>query len=263
MKRVYIKESKQLAYLKSVATSEFWDEHWDDDNLRETVISCTDSDLIMPVMRRYLPDEKGVILEGGCGRGSYCHCMQLHGYNVVGIDFAEETVRRVNKVVPELDIRLGDVRKLPFGDNSLAGYWSLGVVEHFYRGYDDIVSEMYRTIRPGGYLFITFPYMSPVRNLKARFGSYLTNTPDNIEDVFYQFTLNSNTVIDNLKELGFELVERRPFDGIKGFKDEFRLFRSFLQEIYDGKRYFRFQKLLDRILSLFASHSILLVMKKR
>jgi ubiquinone/menaquinone biosynthesis C-methylase UbiE len=35
----------------------------------------------------------------------------------IGVDFAQQTVAKVNEGVPELDVRVADVRNLPFEDN--------------------------------------------------------------------------------------------------------------------------------------------------
>lgn len=103
----------------------------------------------MKTLRKYLPGEKGIILEGGCGRAQHVYCMKYNGYNAVGVDFAERTVRAVNEAVPELDVRKCDVRNLPFRDGEIAGYWSIGVIEHFWDGYNEILDEMARVIRDG------------------------------------------------------------------------------------------------------------------
>ena len=43
-------------------------------------------------------------------------------------------------------------------------------IEHFIDGYDAILSEMYRVIKEGGYLFLTVPSMSIIRKVKAALG---------------------------------------------------------------------------------------------
>ena len=259
--RIFIKEKKALAYYEKKASSDFWDMHWEINDLKTFIKSCTYSDLIIPRLQKFLPNEKGLILEGGCGRGNYVYCMQHNGYNAVGIDFARKTIEKIKQAVPKLDIRYGDVRSLPFKDNELAGYWSLGVIEHFKEGYTNIIDEMQRTIRPGGYLFLTVPYMSPLRRLKAFFGIYKKKVPDNLKDNFYQYALNHKHVILDFKNKGFTFCEKNPWDGIKGFKDECFLFKKTLQKIYDGKIKFRFTNGLNRFLEKFASHMILIVLR--
>jgi len=46
---------------------------------------------------------------------------------------------------------------MPFEDNSLSGYLSFGVMEHFIEGPKEAMDEMYRVMRPGGVAIITTP----------------------------------------------------------------------------------------------------------
>lgn len=263
--KIYSSQRKSLVFIENKATSEFWDKHWEVDGLRKQIINSKNSWFI-EIMKKYLPGEKGIILEGGCGRSHLVHAIKYQGYNVVGIDFAEKTVMRVNEAVPEIDVRLGDVRKLPFKDGEISGYWSIGVIEHFWEGYDNIINEMKRVIRSGGYLFITFPYMSPLRRLKAFINLYDNKLDKDMLDKFYQFALDPKMVIDDLNGLGFTLKEQVPFDGLKGFKDEVSLLQKPLQKLYDynGTDPFiiKMKKYLDMLFKPLASHCILLVFQK-
>ena len=183
------------------------------------------------------------------------------GYQATGIDFAEQTVARVNAAAPELDVRCGDVRSLPFGDDTFAGYLSLGVIEHFWNGYGPILSEMRRVVRPGGYVFLSVPCMSLLRRAKAAAGMYPTTLPENPEKDFYQFALDRHRVLREVKRAGFHPVEVHRFGGIKGFKDEVRFGRNWLQRLHDGKTRFRFKNALDNQLARFANHMMFVVMR--
>jgi SAM-dependent methyltransferase len=176
-------------------------------------------------------------------------------------------VALLNRVAPELDIRLGDVRELPIEDASLAAYWSLGVIEHFYQGYEGIAMEMARVIRPGGYLFLTFPYMSPLRRLKARLGIYQPYDKHDEPSGFYQFALDAKVVAEDFNKLGFQLVMQKGLSGLKGVKDEVKLVRLPLQSLYDFRgsslivRGFRW--FLDQVMSPVAGHICLMVFRRR
>ena len=220
--------------------------------------------IFIPAVKEYLP-KGSLVLEGGCGRGNLVHALNYHGYQAIGIDFAERTVKKINEAAPELDIRIGDVRNLPIEDDKLDGYISGGVIEHFWDGYDEILSEMARTIKNGGYLFITFPSMSPLRKLKTRFNLYPEANKQDLENQqkkFYQFALSENKVINELQENGFTLLKKKKVDGIKGFKDEVSLFKPILQIIYDGKTFYPLRQILDSVFKQFAFHMSFLIMKK-
>ena len=264
MKKYYLKDLKSLAIFKERATAEFWDEHWKIDNLAEYVRSYRADGIFIPQVMKYLPSG-AKILDGGCGRGQLVHALHFNGFKAIGIDFAERTVNYLNEKVPELDIRFGSVADIPIGDGELDGYISAGVIEHYWDGYDKIISEMSRTIKKGGYLFLSFPYMSPLRKIKVFLKSYSTSEVcklDDLNNIFYQFELNHKRVIKELNKFNFEFIKKMPFDGIKGLKDEINFLKPLLQKIYDGKMFLRSRYYIDVLFRSFASHCVLLIMKR-
>ncbi len=265
--KYFDKENDRLIFIAQNATPDFWDNQWDIKNLDRAIRSGAHERFVSKITRRYiLPTADHRILEGGCGKGNFVYSLRHHGYDAYGVDFAEETVNKINALVPELQVSVADVRKLPFKDIFFDGYWSLGVIEHFYNGYEEITKEMYRVIKPEGYLFLTFPYMSPLRKLKAKLGMYpILENPDVEPAGFYQYALNQKQTIQYFENLGFECVDKRPFEGFKGFKEESspRL-KSFLQKIYDCKSFPC--KIIDYLLSHglapISGHTILIIFKK-
>jgi len=261
----YIQDKNILAQFEEKATSEFWDEHWKTEDLKKYITGFKNDNVFIPTVRKYLP-KGSVILEGGCGRGQLAHALNYHGYKAIGIDFAKKTVNAIKTAVPDLDVRVGDVRKLDINDSNIDGYISAGVIEHFWEGYNEIIKEMARILKPGGYLFITFPSKSPVRKLKATLGLYEKNNFTELEKMkeeFYQFVLNTKDVIEDLKKLGFELVKKKKIGGLKGLKDEVRLLKPILQFIYDSKYLYPLHASLNVLLSPLTNHMTLLVMRKK
>ena len=129
-------------------------------------------------------------------------------------------MKRSLRLYPTLDIRVDDVRKTKFESASFDAYWSLGVIEHFFEGYLPIANEMARLVRPGGYLFLTFPHMSKLRKWKAKRGYFPLLENFSAPKGFYQFALNPSDVIGVFEERGFHLIGQRRIEGFKGIKDE-------------------------------------------
>lgn len=262
--KIYLSDKQALAFYYEKATPEFWDKHWSAADLQTVLRNSRDDRLFIPAVKRYLPKES-VVLEGGCGMGHIVHALQYQGYKAIGVDFAPATIKNIKQAVPELDVRLGDVRALDLPDDSLDGYVSVGVIEHFWDGYEPIVKEMHRTLNIGGFLFVSFPYMSLLRKLKVALRMYPFQKSAALNDQqeqFYQFAFTASKIQADLETLGFELKERLTYDGIKGFKDEVALFKPWLQEIYDRKRGNRLRPHLDKLFKPFAAHMALLVLQK-
>jgi SAM-dependent methyltransferase len=257
MKRFYDKNNERLVFVEQGATPDFWDELWGDDFEKE-VKAVSDDALVVRTTKRFLPPPAKV-LEGGCGRGQYVYALKRNGYDAYGIDYAKETVERINKSFPDLKVYLGDVRKLAFSDGEFDGYWSLGVIEHFYDGYEEIAKEMARVIKSGGHLFLVFPAFSPYRRLKAFFGLYpKLNEVSLDKSSFYQFALHRKRVVANLETLGFELLMAKHTNGFKTIKEE-----SCLSPLTKVPVLSRLIKRLVNPLSFFFGHTVLLVLKKK
>lgn len=267
MKKLFDRQNKRLVFIRGKANSSFWENHWDIDisDFPAKVRQISKYNFVVRITKKYLKPSDGPILEGGCGIGQNVYALTKAGFKCMGIDYTEKTVENIKKYVPEIDVRYGDVRNLEFQDGCFAGYWSLGVIEHSYDGYDDILHEMKRTIAPGGYLFLTFPTMSFLRNLKARIGKYPVFDEANANlSNFYQFALDSSEVKRKFEAHGFKFIKAMNRSGIKGLKDEVSLLQPFLQKIFDGKNLFfkSLNYLLNPFLSPYAGHMKFMVFQK-
>ena len=265
MKKYYDNTHSRIVMIEQAADNAFWDKHWKtDDQSFVKILKNTKHRHILGITKKYLfPGAK--ILEGGCGWGTIVNALHHHGYDVYGIDYAEDTVKKINDHAPELKVQVGDIRRLPFPECFFDGYWSLGVIEHFYDGYDEIASEMMRVLKPNGYLFLTVPTMSLLRKIKARFGLYpqLKNKNESVSN-FFQFVFDPKEVIANFESFGLKLVKTEHCDGVKGLKDEVAIFKRCLQYVYDSQKFpvKVLRRILDMILKCFSNHMCLFIMKK-
>lgn len=264
MKLFYPKKN-QIICLREEASKGFWDDHWDLDEEDIQEIKKIGETFISKITSRYIKDKDKLILEGGSGIGANVSSLTNIGYRCIGVDFAEKTVEKLNIHAPKLDIRVDDVRDLDFVNDKFFGYWSIGVIEHFWDGYKNIALEMKRVLEDGGYLFVSFPYLSPLRRVKVLFNRYKKYEGSQKPKDFYQYIMNAKSVVREFEAIGFDLIKRIPFDGIKGTKDEIRFLERILQKVYDynGDRrlYVTIKKIIDSVLSLFGSHCVLLVFR--
>jgi len=257
------KAKRRLVFAGTNATAAFWDEHWSDRGFERQLMSK--NRFVNHWTSRYLTTGSR-ILEGGCGRGQNVWSLSEQGFDGYGVDYATETVKLINRFAPNLKVLPADVRHLPFPDGFFDGYRSLGVIEHFYEGFSEIIDEAARVIQPGGYLFLTFPHMSALRRLKATFG-YYQELPEGFEPEshgFYQFALVTSDVMKSLEKLGFELVHKSAIDGVKGLKDEVSSLKPTLQRIYDSPKLRTrvLKRLIDTGTWFWAGHMAFLILKR-
>ena len=260
MHSYYDKVNNRIVQVGTKSILGFWDNHW---KTNPVEVYSHKQSFVMPIIKKFL--KKGRILESGCGLGDKVYLLQKEGYEATGIDNAKETVEKVKRIMPSLDIRFADVRQLPFDDEFFDGYLSLGVIEHFYEGYDRVIQETTRVVKKGGFAFVGFPFLCPLRKIKIKRGSYpLWEEKEDLVSSFYQFILDHNKVIDDFSKKGFQIKRLYFCDAVKGMKDEVTFCRRPLQFIY-GKQNFYLKALkhgLSGIFSRFSGHLALVVFRK-
>tara|TARA_Y100001960_G_scaffold329373_1_gene420538 strand:+ start:1597 stop:2397 length:801 start_codon:yes stop_codon:yes gene_type:complete len=258
------KKNNRLVYFINKATNDYWDSHWGDftvDKIKEENIN---NNFCVKHTKNYLPTGSK-ILEGGCGKANNVYALQEYGYDCIGVDFAEKTVARINELVPELNVVKGDVFKLDIKDNSLDGYWSLGVIEHFWDGYDGIATEMSRTIKKDGYLFLTVPTMSNLRKVKAKLGFFPKLHDKEDLESFYQFALDPNSITKNFEKLGFQLENKFFFDASKGIRDEISILRPVFNLLKSGKipKSWFILNIIEKLFASQTGHCVCLILKNK
>jgi len=146
---------------------DLWEENWRAGEFEQGVRFCA-IDPLRPLFEKYLK-RGGLMLEGGCGMGTYVTYYSARGFKVVGLDFAQSALKTLKTRQPHLALCGGDVSKLPFADRTFDLYYSGGVVEHFEGGAEASLLEGRRVLKNDGVMLISVPYFSPLRRLQAPF----------------------------------------------------------------------------------------------
>jgi len=112
-----------------------------------------------------------LVLEAECGTGRFCFWLNRKGVGCVGIDIVPEIIKKAAFYAKERGLPtqfiVADVCNLPLRDESIDGYISLGVVEHFRSTVEVIKAfkECRRTLKRDGRALITIPnILVPLRN---------------------------------------------------------------------------------------------------
>lgn len=120
--------------------------------------------LMMRLLRPRL--DSGVVVDAGCGSGSFSFDMCKAGYRVHAVELSEAFVELVNHKMSrfgnesQLTVQQSSVTELPFEDETFDGGVSGEVLEHVTedQGGDVMaVKELYRVLRPGAACVASVP----------------------------------------------------------------------------------------------------------
>jgi 2-polyprenyl-3-methyl-5-hydroxy-6-metoxy-1,4-benzoquinol methylase len=159
------------------------------------------------------------VLDVGCGEGWFAVELARAGAAVVGIDVAEEPLRRARErgagLCPELDLRLVDADgPWPVDDAGFDVVWAGETIEHV-ADTAGWLSQARRVLRPGGRLLLSTPAHGRLRVLalalsRRAFEAHFDPRADHLR--FY--TRSGLTQL--LSEFGFQAVSVRPAAGPPG-----------------------------------------------
>jgi 2-polyprenyl-6-hydroxyphenyl methylase/3-demethylubiquinone-9 3-methyltransferase len=167
---------------------------------------------------RFLLDRVNVgerVLDVGCGEGRFAAELARAGAHVVGIDVAEEPLRRARARHPELDLRLVDGEgPWDLADASFDVVWAGEVIEHV-ADTAAWLSEVRRVLRSGGSLLVSTPALGRLELMRAAlsrraFAERFDPRGDHLR--FY----SRETLAQLLGEFGFEQIRVRSQAGPPG-----------------------------------------------
>ncbi len=171
----------------------------------------------------------GKTVEAGCGLGRYVFYLSEMGVDIEGVDFSENAIDLLNKWKKlynyNVVFKTGNVTKLEYPDNTLSGYISLGVIEHFIEGPSEALNEAYRVLRPGGVAVITTPNVSfNILNLrfkrglknfvKRMFGKNIAKEP------FFQYWYKPAELKKYVEESGLSVTKYKGADLLFAFYEK-------------------------------------------
>lgn len=198
-------------YTQQRADSSFWSEHWGQYDIA-SLLQWVESSPLTHLLAHYLPS-KGKILEAGCGLGQFVLYFRSKGYEIEGIDFSETAIRICKEFDPSAPVRVGDVRHINVPDGTYQAYISLGVVEHFEEGPDEVLQEARRVLSRDGLLILSVPFINGLRLLFKPIIQYLEERKQRkYQYTFYQYAYSKREIINFLRRNGFEPIAFHPYD---------------------------------------------------
>lgn len=251
--------------IRKPATITFWEHRWKKFNIKKLHNNSKGAEFYVKLTKKFVPKNK-LIIEGGCGLGHIVAALKRANYKVTGFDFSKTTIKKILEVNPDLDVRFGNVKKLPLPDKSVGGYWSLGVIEHFYNGINSAIKEIDRVVEEDGFIFISFPSICPFRRIKIKFNLYKITETKNKPKNFYQYIFDKKTILNKFLNHGYKLVYKKNVNAVDFLKSEIsnekiKIYKKFIKTHILKKIIIRTANLILPHCGLY--HSTLLILKKQ
>ena len=155
------------------------------------------------------------VLDVGCGEGRFGAELARRGAVVVGIDVAEEPLRRARELHPQLDLRVVDGEgpwDLP--DASFDVVWAGEVIEHV-ADTAAWLSEVRRVLRSGGRLLLSTPAHGRVAMLRLALSRRALAEHFDPRGEHLRF-YSRDSLRELLEDFGFQEVEVRAAAGPPG-----------------------------------------------
>ena len=210
---------------------EYWTSRW----------SKIDSDLPMTNVEVYplkyaietAKDEKGKILEAGCGAGRVLRYFHNLGIDIIGVDYIPIAIEKLRQSDPTLKVEVGDITNLQFQNESFKYIFAFGLYHNLEQGLELSIRETYRIMEFGGSVCASFR----ADNVQTKLTDWLENRrsqQENSNDLleFHKMNFTRLEFIDLFQRSGFTVKSIVPVENMP-ILYKFSIFRANNHKIFD------------------------------
>ncbi len=204
---------------------EYWAKRWD--NIPSDYSMENPNVYPLKFAKLTVLSKKGKILEAGCGAGRILRYYADKGYDIVGIDFIEDTIRKLKKTDPSLKVETGNITDLKYNDKSFKYILAFGLYHNLHHDLDKAIKETYRVLGFGGKVCASFR----ADNLHTLLTDWLIEHRarnegiKNLPKEFHKMNLTQSEFVSLFKSAGFEVEAVYPVENMPIFY-KFSFFRS-------------------------------------
>ncbi|HHM24256.1 MAG TPA: class I SAM-dependent methyltransferase [Bacteroidetes bacterium] len=153
-----------------------------------------------------LPRTPGKVVDLGCGDGYLSYLMARRGHSVLSVDIATSRLNKLRENIGGLPVQIlqADIKHTGLQSGSVDAVVCSEVLEHI-PGYEEVVQESYRILKPGGLFVITVPYKE---NLKTIICPYCHRAfhPDG-----HLHRFDKANLAQALEKAGFQVLKQKTF----------------------------------------------------
>ena len=198
---------------RSKNIKDYWESRW----------SKIDSDLPMTNVDAYplnyaiktTKDEKGKILEAGCGAGRILIYYHNQGRDIFGVDYIKVAIEKLKDVDSSLKVEVGDITNLKFKDESFKYVLAFGLYHGLEFGLEKSIKETFRIIEYGGSVCASFR----ADNIQTKLVDWLTqyrsgNKISKNSSEFHKMNLTYSEFRNLFESAGFTVEAIEPVENM-------------------------------------------------
>jgi SAM-dependent methyltransferase len=145
------------------------------------------------------------VLDAGCGAGRMLPYLATRGSDPEGVDLSVEMIRRARQDHPTFPTRVGSLSHLDYPEDRFDGVFSwYSTIHNPDEDLDQMLGEMRRMLRPGGYLLLAFQTGENMRPI----GRHLRSNGIDFDVVLNRYHRTVQAISIRLADAHFEVTAR-------------------------------------------------------
>mgnify|MGYP006429237731 FL=1 len=177
-------------------------------------------------------DRSAKILEAGCGAGRILRYYHNQGLDIVGMDFVQVAIDKLQEIDSSLKVEVGNITNLRFDDESFKYVLAFGLYHNLEDGLDLAINETYRILENGGYVCASFR----ADNVQTRLTDWLTERREKPNKggghAFHKMNLTRREFSQSFEKSGFSIDSIEPVENMP-ILYKFSFFRATTHKQFD------------------------------
>jgi SAM-dependent methyltransferase len=201
---------RRLKFHSRAADVSYWTDKWNHSSDTSYVRAAKGHlpHQLRATFRRWVPAGART-LEAGCGLGHFTVAADALGYRAEGLDWSAPTIEALRRRFSWIAWHVGDAQRLGFPDDTFDAVYSPGVCEHFEEGPTTVLAETHRVLRTNGIAVISTPCFNSW--LQRHAAELTADAAETGGAPFYQYAFTPEGLAGLLRNLGFEILQVRPY----------------------------------------------------
>lgn len=237
---------------RSKDNKDYWKQRWQSIETDEVMFNETIYPLKYAIKAIKYNDKSQKILEAGCGAGRILNYFHYKNYNIIGIDFIEDAIKKINKKDIKIKAKTENILKTSFENNSFDTILAFGLYHNFeLSDLNKAFNETKRILKINGILCFSFR----ADNLQNLILDKIKNTKNQDQNKqFHKLNLKEKEILNLLKNHNFKILEKEYVINMP-LLFHFKIFRSKEQKKFnehlarrDGYTLSLFGKIIHKLL---------------